>query len=83
MNISPIAAYIDLAKVKSLQDLGLNMCCQATAPFDPLKPTLPQPTWTASCGDVNEGEAGGDGGRRVRPSLIAGARALISSPISD
>lgn len=58
------------AKVKSLQDLGLNMCCQATAPVDPLNPTRFEPTWTASCGDVSEGEAGGDGGRQVQPSQI-------------
>lgn len=50
------------AKVKSLQDLGLNTGCLATAPFDPLNPTLFQPAWTASCGDVDEGEAGGDEG---------------------
>lgn len=50
------------AKVKSLQDLGLNAGCLATAPFDPLNPTLFQPGWTASCGDVDEGEAGGDEG---------------------
>lgn len=58
------------AKVKSLQDLGLNMRCQATAPVDPLNPTRFEPTWTASCGDVSEGEAGGDGGRQVQPGQI-------------
>lgn len=69
------------AEVKSLQDLGLNMGCLATTPYDPPNPHL-VPAYTDSfMWDVDE--AGGDGGGRIRPSQISEARALISSPISD
>lgn len=69
------------AEVKSLQDLGLNTGCQATAPSDPPKPHPALAYMDSLMLDVDE--AGGGGGGRIRPGQIAEAGALISSPIGD